>query len=287
MRTKDGYIVQQCLNGEPEAFGVLVDRYKSSMYALAYSKVGNLQDAEDIAQEAFLKAYRNLRKLKQWDNFYAWLYSITSNLCKDWLKAESRRPDTEYVKNVGREFLDGQSLQTYQEKQVQELLHEALASLPDMYRQVLTLYYLGGMQSKEIAHFLGTCPNTIDKRLSRARNLLKKEMITMMSTTFDEMKLQPSFTFRVVEAIKRTKIQAPPSKATLPFGVSVATGLIALVLSMTIPLSPLYPIGTLIGSALPSQTQVPEVGVIPVDVVNITEITIFSSELSQKRRRTL
>ena len=90
----------------------------------------------------------------------------------------------------------------------------------------------------------------------------------MMSTTFDEMKLQPSFTFRVVEAIKRTKIQAPPSKATLPFGVSVATGLIALVLSMTIPLSPLYPIGTLIGSALPSQTQVPEVGVIPVDVVN-------------------
>ena len=131
MRTKDGYIVQQCLNGEPEAFGVLVDRYKSSMYALAYSKVGNLQDAEDIAQEAFLKAYRNLRKLKQWDNFYAWLYSITSNLCKDWLKAESRRPDTEYVKNVGREVLDGQSLQTYQEKQVQELLHEALASLPD------------------------------------------------------------------------------------------------------------------------------------------------------------
>ena len=92
--------------------------------------------------------------------------------------------------------------------------------------------------------------------LTRARALLKEEMIEMMATTFDEMKLQPGFTFRVVEALKRTKIQAPPSKMTLPFGVSIAAGLIVLLLSLSIPYSPLYPIGQLVGSVLPSQMSV-------------------------------
>ena len=71
MRTTDGYIIQQSLLGEPHAFGVLVDRYRESIYALAYSKVGDFHDAQDIAQEAFIKAYQNLRQLKSWDNFYA------------------------------------------------------------------------------------------------------------------------------------------------------------------------------------------------------------------------
>ncbi len=98
----------------------------------------------------------------------------------------------------------------------------------------------------------------------------------MMSATFEEMRLQPSFTFRVVEALKRTKIQSPPSKATLPFGLSVAGGLVVLLLSLSVPHSPLYSIGQLIGSALPSKTQVPEVGVIPVDTIEITKIVSLS-----------
>jgi hypothetical protein len=88
-------------------------------------------------------------------------------------------------------------------------------------------------------------------------------MIAMMSTTFDEMRLQPGFAFCIVEAIKQTKIQS--SKMVLPFGVSVAAGLIVLLLSLSLPYSPLYPIGQLIGSALPSQTQVTDDGVLPVD----------------------
>ena len=91
----------------------------------------------------------------------------------------------------------------------------------------------------------------------------------MMSATFEEMRLQPSFTFRVVEAIKQTKIQIPPSKMTLPFSVSAVAGLIVLLLSLNVSYSPLYPIGQWIGSALPSQTQVKEDGVIAVDTVEI------------------
>ena len=93
MRTEDGHIIHKCLNGEREAFGLLVDKYKASIYALAYSKLRNFHDAEDITQEAFIKAYRKLHTLRWWDNFLAWLYAITSNLCKDWLRSQPKRPD--------------------------------------------------------------------------------------------------------------------------------------------------------------------------------------------------
>ena len=82
MRTEDGYIIHKCLNGDKAAFGLLVDKYKASIYALAYSKLGNFHDAEDVTQEAFVKAYQKLRTLRRWDSFLAWLYSITSNICK-------------------------------------------------------------------------------------------------------------------------------------------------------------------------------------------------------------
>jgi len=282
VRTEDGYLISKCLSGEPETFGLLVDKYRSAIYAFAYARLGNFQDAEDVAQEVFLRAYQKLHTLKGYDSFLAWLYAIASNLCKKQLQARNRRLDRQYIEDQEESVLEGPSLEAYRRKAEYEPLYEALAELPELYREVLTLYYLGGMNSREIAQFLGTSTATIKSRLQRARELLKEEMIATMTTTFDEMKLQPSFTFRVVEAIKRTRIQTGPSKTALPFGVSAAVGLIALVLSLMVPHSPLYPIGELIGSALPSKTQVPEVGVIPVEMVDITKITILSSERGKK-----
>ena len=98
VRTEDGHIVNQCLNGDSATFGLLVDKYKEGIYALAYSKLGNFHDAEDVAQEAFTKAYQKLRTLKRWDRFLAWLCSITINLFKDWIRPRfcrrSRSGDT-------------------------------------------------------------------------------------------------------------------------------------------------------------------------------------------------
>ena len=67
MRTEDGYIIYKCLNGEPEAFTLLVDKYKASIYAFTYAKLRNFHDAEDVTQETFIKAYQNLRKLRRMD----------------------------------------------------------------------------------------------------------------------------------------------------------------------------------------------------------------------------
>ena len=113
MRTEDGCIIHECLNGEPEAFGVLVDKYKSGIYAYAYAKLGDFQDAQDVTQEVFLKAYRNLRDLRRWESFGFWLYRIASNLCKEWLTARYRRPDLESIEDQDTGTLDTASLSSY------------------------------------------------------------------------------------------------------------------------------------------------------------------------------
>jgi RNA polymerase sigma-70 factor (ECF subfamily) len=73
MRTEDGYIVSECLNGDKSAFALLVDKYKAAVFAIAYSKLLNFHDAEDIAQEVFIKAFQKLGMLKNYDKFIVWL----------------------------------------------------------------------------------------------------------------------------------------------------------------------------------------------------------------------
>ncbi|MCH8293388.1 sigma-70 family RNA polymerase sigma factor, partial [Candidatus Poribacteria bacterium] len=281
MYTEDGHIIDKCLSGEPAALGFLVDKYKACIYAFAYSRVRNFHDAEDITQEVFIKAYQKLHSLKRWDKVLAWLYSITANQCKDFVKHQQRRRDRDFVSDVKPEVLEQSLMMAHREGAIYETLHDALSALPEMYRQVLILHYLGGLKSREIAQFLGTSKNTIDSRLNRGRNMLKEEMIDTMTTTFGEMKLQPAFTFRVVEAIKRTKIQSTPTQPALPIGAGlVAAALIAVVFSLTVPQSPLFPIGQWLGRALPAETQVKEIGVIPVDTIKITEIVSLSPEMA-------
>ncbi|MFC1719038.1 RNA polymerase sigma factor, partial [Candidatus Poribacteria bacterium] len=195
MRTEDGYIIQQCLDGNSAAFGLLVEKYKKGIYALAYSDLRNFHDAQDITQEVFIKAYEKLRTLKRWDNFVGWLYRITSNECKMLIRARSRRPDQEFMEDQDLDILDHPVMDSHRESAMYESVREAVDSLSDMYREVLTLRYFGGMTVREMSRFLGVSPSTIDRRLSGARARLKEEMVTMMSATYEQHSLPANFTF--------------------------------------------------------------------------------------------
>ncbi len=267
MHTEDGYIIRKCLNGEPAAFGLLVDKYKSSVYALAYTKLRNFHDAEDITQEVFLKAYQKLSTLKRWDNFLAWLFSITVNSCKDFLKSRARRPDANYIEEQDATLWDAPSIDAYQNESMTESIREAIDELPEIYRQTLTLYYLGGLSSTEIARFLGTSANTVNQRLMRARIKLKEEMIAMMNTTFAENKLHSGFTFRIVEAIKSTKVQPISTKPLLPFIGSATVGIVLTIMLFSQFFDPVAPLGDLTSSPLPSETQITMLGEIPVELI--------------------
>ena len=247
MRTEDGCIIYRCLNGEPEAFGLLVDKYKAGIYAFVYNKLLNFQDAQDVTQEAFLQAYRDLRALRRWESFVFWLYRIAHNCCAKWLQTRSRRPDCSFIEDQDQRALESYSMETYRTSQVSESLREALHSLPEIQRQALMLRYFGGMNSNEIARSLGTSPSAIRKRLSRARRQLKEEMIAIMDTAFEGQKLQASFTFRIVEAIKWVKVHPTPRMTELPWGLSLAAGLTIVVISLSSYLSMSHNVDTAAG----------------------------------------
>ncbi|MFC1712819.1 sigma-70 family RNA polymerase sigma factor [Candidatus Poribacteria bacterium] len=278
MRTEDGCIIHRCLNGEPGVFGLLVDKYKAGIYAYVYTRLPNFQDAQDVTQEVFLQAYRDLRALRRWESFVFWLYRIAHNYCTKHLQARSRRPDRESIEDQDPRTLDDFFLNSYRDNQVNESLREAIYSLPGTYRQVLMLHYFGGMNSSEIAKALGTSPTAIRMRLSRARAQLKEEMAAMMNTAFEGQRLQANFTFRVVEAVKRIKVNPMPRSAGLPWGLSLAAGIIVAVLALNPHLSIPSDMANPAGFPLPVETKVLETGEIPVDILKTSKISTISSK---------
>ena len=254
-----------------------MDKYRESIYGLAYSKLGNFHDAEDVTQEVFIRAYQKLRTLKRYDSFLAWLYSITTNLCKNWLRSRSRRPDKESIEGEGLETLKILSIDSHRQENMLESVREAVDSLPEIYRQVLIFHYLSGMSGKEIARLLGTSSGNIRQRLSRARALLREEMHIMVPEAFEEQRLRVGFTFRIIEAVKRLKIQPTQRSTNLPWGVSLAAGVIIAVMSMGSHLSTFTPIAVPTFAALPSEAKVVESGEIPVDIFEIDQIPILAN----------
>ena len=278
MRTEDGSIIHRCLNGEPEAFGILVDKYKEGIYAYAHTKLRDFRDAQDVTQEVFVRAYSDLRSLRRWESFAFWLYRIASARCKLWVRTQSRRVDQDFIEDQDPDALEVESMSAYRNDRVRESLQESMDSLPETYREVLMLHYFGGMTIKDIARAIGISPGAVGMRLSRARAQLKEEMNAMMDTAFEGQRLPAGFTFRIVEAVKRIKIHPMPRTAGLPWGLSLAAGVIITVLS----LSPYMNISSHIvpptGLPLPAEMKVPKTGEIPVDILKTSQISVISSK---------
>jgi len=278
MRTEDACIVQECLNGESEAFGILVDKYKAGIYAYVYSKLGDFQDSEDVTQEVFLEAYRGLRTLRRWESFSFWLYRIARNLCGNSIRARSKKPDREYIEDQDVITLGVFSINSYRENQMDESLREALGSLSEGYREVLMLRYFGGMNSVDIARSLGTSPTAVRKRLSRARAQLREEMSAMMDTAFEGQRLPATFTFRIVETVKRIRINPMPRMAGLPWGLSAAVGIVIAVLSLNPQMNTPADISFLAGSPLLIESKVSKTGEMPVDILKTSQISVIASK---------
>jgi RNA polymerase sigma factor (sigma-70 family) len=288
MRTEDGYIINKCLNGDSAAFGLLVDKYKEGIYALAYSKLHNFHDAEDVTQEVFIKAYQKLNSLKRWENFLAWLYAITSNLCKDRIRTQARRPDCEFVEDQNPSIIYQPSLDSYRKgleyESISEKLNEALNALPEIHRQVLTLRYLGGMDNREIARFLGTSADNISHRLKRAKSRLKEEMLTIITTTFEHQRLPAGFTLRIVETVSRIMIQPMPRTPCLPWSLSATTGIIITFLSLNILCQTSLFNSNEYKQIIAMERKMVNVGTLPVDVLELSNVSlIFNNRMDSEK----
>ena len=127
MSQHDTKLIRRTLEGDDRAFGFLVDKYKSAVCALACRKVGNYHDAQDIAQEVFIRAYRSLPTLKHYENFAAWLYTITANCSCTWLR-KHRREDSVPLSNADSE-LAALSVNTYTASSIRASVRDAVNTL--------------------------------------------------------------------------------------------------------------------------------------------------------------
>jgi len=185
--TPEQVLIERCQQGDKRAFDELLARYEAKVYNLAYRLMGNPEDANDLAQEAFLRMYKALPKFRGGSAFATWLYRIVTNLCLDELKKRRRRPQLvdeplgeeeenvePLVERVADEKASPDEVALSHERQ--RLVQEAIASLRRHHRAVLVLYDLQGCSYQEIAEVLKVNVGTVKSRLNRARLALKEKL---------------------------------------------------------------------------------------------------------------
>jgi RNA polymerase sigma-70 factor (ECF subfamily) len=210
----DSDLVTKTRSGDQEAYGELVARYQGHVYGLAYSLVDNWAEAQDIAQEAFIRAYVNLEQLRQPERFAAWLRRVTFSVAMNWLKAF--RPGL-FEHLEGRVDLEALEIPDFvpgppevvERRELAEAVLGAVGSLPAKYRVPLAMFHLDGLSYQKVADFLDVPLGTAKSLIHRARAKLREalgayaatELGPIVQEVFDEYKLPAEFAQRVLDNV--------------------------------------------------------------------------------------
>lgn len=174
----DRKVIERVLEGDTEAFGLLVDRYQDGLAAYAKYMTGSRDEAEDIVQESFVRAFKALRKCKDPDRFKGWLFRIVSNQCKTHLARRKRRKE-EPLDSAAREPDSTATDQRAEAEELRSKVHQALQRLSEDQREALILRYVHGMSVPEMTELLSTSVPALKMRLLRGRQNLRSILAEM------------------------------------------------------------------------------------------------------------
>lgn len=178
-------LITRSQNGDINAFEELVARYERKVYAIAYRFMGNQEDASDLAQEAFLKAYQSIKNFRQEASFSTWICRIISNVCRDELRKLKRKNQTSLDEEVWlaegavtKQIKDTGLTpeQVYEHKELKGYLQSLINNLNTEYRMVVILRDIQGYSYVEIAEMLDCSLGTVKSRLNRARKALREQI---------------------------------------------------------------------------------------------------------------
>lgn len=193
-READWILVERVQAGDQSAFGLLVKKYQRRLLRLVMRLVRDPAEAEDVAQEAFIKAYRALPSFRGESAFYTWLYRIGINTAKNWLVAHGRRlpvvadiiEDDDRIDDGGLLRNDETPDRILMSKQIGETVSVALQALPADLRTAITLREIDGLSYEEIASIM-ECPiGTVRSRIFRAREAIAERLRPLLDTAPDQ-----------------------------------------------------------------------------------------------------
>jgi RNA polymerase sigma-70 factor (ECF subfamily) len=179
----DEELVARATAGDVDSFNQLVSRWERTIYALAYRTLGREEDARDVVQEAFLRAYRGLRGFKGEAKFSSWLYRITLNLCRDWIRRERRAPVVQPPEGVDAvDLADSQAAPAESvedlvaRREMSRAVSRAMAELPEEQRTAILLKEYHGLTFQEIADQLNCPLSTVKTRLYQGLSVLRRRL---------------------------------------------------------------------------------------------------------------
>ena len=178
----DEELVARAQGGDVDSFNQLILRWERPIYALAYRVIGREEDARDVSQEAFLRAFRALPAFKGQAKFSSWLYRIALNLCRDWIRKQRRAPVQQIPEGVDPVEMAGEGgpVESIEElvarKELSEVVSEAMAQLPEEQRTAIILKEYHGMTFQEIADLQGCPLSTVKTRLYQGLTVLRRHL---------------------------------------------------------------------------------------------------------------
>jgi RNA polymerase sigma-70 factor (ECF subfamily) len=182
MASSDEELVTLSQGGDLDSFNQLVLRWERPIYALAYRVIGREEDARDVAQETFLRAFRALKGFKGQAKFSSWLYRITLNLCRDWIRRERRTPLAQAPEGVDLIELAGEATPSESieelvgQRQLARAVSKAMAQLPEEQRTAIILKEYHGLTFQEIAELLDCPLSTVKTRLYQGLSVVRKQL---------------------------------------------------------------------------------------------------------------
>ena len=180
----DAKLVQAARSGDEKEFETLVEKYRPRIYAAISGFIKNTQDREDIAQETFINAYRNLHQLSKPDRFSYWLITIAQNQCRDWKR--KNRGHTIPIDEVDENLLNSDDSPERKSSQAEQrqIIAQAIQSLPETERQIAQAHYLEGASHHELVDRHGISYQAVCVRLSRAKRKLAKRLGHLLTGVF-------------------------------------------------------------------------------------------------------
>ncbi|MEW5994090.1 MAG: sigma-70 family RNA polymerase sigma factor [Candidatus Zixiibacteriota bacterium] len=177
-RTAERRLAEAAQNGDQKAFGQLIRRHQRRLMRFVLGLVGSFDTAEDIVQEAFVKAYEALQTFRTEYSFYPWLSTIARNLAYNHIHREEKKESLDTLQEKGFDPQTGEPgpLEQLLNDEAQRRFFAAVTALPVQFRSVFVLRHFEGMDYAEIAGYLKIPPGTVDSRLYRARQMLLEEL---------------------------------------------------------------------------------------------------------------
>jgi len=188
MTSTDEELVARSIGGDADSFNQLILRWERPIYALAYRTIGREEDARDVCQETFLRAFRALPGFRGQAKFSSWLYRIALNLCRDWIRRERRTgfvqppEDVDLIDFIAAAEPSESIEDLVARKDQMRVVERAMARLPEDQRTAIVLKEYHGLTFQEIADLLGCPLSTVKTRLYQGLSVLRRELAKTAET---------------------------------------------------------------------------------------------------------